>query len=193
LIQTAQISALASNAILIPLLVLRGTIESASLSRQGVVLLFAGFDLGASFGYAVLDSDGKRVTSGTLKCKKRDPVGLYNLYTDLRLVFLNYPIQHVGYEKVHQRHRSKAAATAYGGYEALLYLCVADNKLSLSQFSVQAIKKLATSFSDADKTDMEAAALTRWQYVVGTDDEADALWIAEACRLEVVGVESKCR
>jgi Holliday junction resolvasome RuvABC endonuclease subunit len=150
--------------------------------------VFAGFDLGAKFGYAVLDNDGNRVVSGTWLLGKREPSSIDKLYTHLRLLSTKHNnIAIVGYEKVNFFGKGVKAAHAYGNYEGVLWLIAVLNKWELEYVTVQRIKKTATGFSNADKEEMEAAAMTRWARVPDDDNEADALFCAEYLRLKFFG------
>lgn len=144
--------------------------------------MFAGFDLGANCGFAVLDENGNRVTSGTLKLGKRSPESIAKFHQALTSLFEIHLPTHVGYEKVNFFHRGIKAAHAYGSYESILWLVVQAFKVPTEQFTVNKIKKTATGFGNAEKDEMEAAAMTRWAYVPNDDNEADALWIAECAR-----------
>lgn len=149
--------------------------------------MFAGFDLGANFGYAVLDDDGNRVVSGTWEFGKRTPESTERVYEALLELFeIHLPVI-VGYEKVNFFHRGIKAAHAYGTYESILWLVSRKYKVVLEQFTVNKIKKVATGFGNAEKDEMEAAAMTRWAHIPGDDNEADALWIAECARLGFLG------
>lgn len=149
--------------------------------------MFAGFDLGAKFGYAVLDLDGYRLESGTWILGKRDPSSLTSLHTYLQLFRTRHNITIVGYEKVNFFGGGTKAAHAYGGYEAVLWLIAHQYKWSLVQIPVQRIKKLATGDCKADKDQVGAAALTRWAHVTVDDNEADSLFVAEYARREFLG------
>lgn len=144
--------------------------------------MFAGFDLGANLGYAVLDITGHRVASGTLRLGKRSPESTVKAYQSLGRLFSKYCPSIVGYEKVTFFGRGFKAAHAYGTYEAVLWLVAVSSQSLIEQFTVKDIKRVATGFSNATKDEVGAAAFTRWAYVTVDDNEADALWVAECSR-----------
>jgi Holliday junction resolvasome RuvABC endonuclease subunit len=146
-------------------------------------MIIAGLDLGASCGYALLTADGYRVASSTWKLGKRSGSSYQRFEELLEKLFLE-GVSAVGYEKV-RRHRGVEAAHAYGAYEALvLKACynagVPDDRVI--RVTVQQIKRCATDNGQADKDDVEAAAMTRWAYVPEDSNDADALWCAEVTR-----------
>jgi len=148
----------------------------------------AAFDLGAKCGYAILDHDSNIISSGTWKLGKRSGKSIYLFHENLLWLF-SCSVDVVGYEKVHGRHASKAAAHAYGGYEAVLWMTCYESCIDrLELVTVQQIKQEATGSARADKEDMEDAAFDRWGIIVSHDDEADALWCAEVTRRRVLNV-----
>jgi Holliday junction resolvasome RuvABC endonuclease subunit len=147
-------------------------------------LSVVGIDLGAKCGFALLTDDGYRITSGTWRLGRRSGEAVVRFEELLEKLFAE-GVKAVGYEKV-RRHRGVEAAHAYGAYEAILWkACHVSGVLesSIVQVSVQEIKRLATGSGNADKDDMEAAAMAQWAYVPDDDNEADALWVAESARL----------
>lgn len=145
--------------------------------------MFAGFDLGGKCGYALLDFEGAIIVRGTWQFGKRTPESA-SLYFDriTNLIETHLPLV-IGYEKVMQWHRSMIAATAYGGYEFILWALSHRYSIPLQLVSVQAIKKIATGFGNAEKKEVMAAAYSRWKVVPDDDNQADALFIAEAVRV----------
>jgi Holliday junction resolvasome RuvABC endonuclease subunit len=145
--------------------------------------MYVGFDLGANCGAAVLDSEGRRVSSTTWELGKRTGSSLYTYQRKLYDLLQTYVPLKVGYERVMQNHRSRAAACAFGGYEGILWAVCFDIGVELIPVGVGSIKKAATGMGDADKEEMEAAAYGRWDHVPEDDNEADALFIADYVRL----------
>jgi Holliday junction resolvasome RuvABC endonuclease subunit len=149
-------------------------------------MVFAGFDLGANAGYSILDVDGGRICSGTWKLGKRTGRSLSKYRQNVYDLLYEHCVCYVGFEKVNQYHRSKAAAVAYGGYESLLMATCHDLNVPLIPIKVHEVKKQAAGTARADKDDMEASVMRRWNYVCDTPDEADSLWICECARLKVL-------
>jgi hypothetical protein len=75
-----------------------------------------------------------------------------------------------------------AAACAFGGYEAVLMLICYQLQIPLQEITVQELKREATGMSDASKDEVESAAFDRWNHLPIDDNEADAMWVTEACR-----------
>lgn len=144
--------------------------------------MYVGFDLGGTTGAAVLDSEGRRVFSTSFEWGKRSGRSYYTYQAKLYEILQTYLPLKVGYEAVKQQHRSRPAAAAYGGYEAILWVVCFDVGVDLVPVAVSRLKKLATGMGDADKDEVEAAALARWDIVTSDDNEADALWCAEFVR-----------
>jgi len=150
-------------------------------------MIFAGFDLGSNFGYAILAPDGMRIDSGTWSLGKRSGKSLSNLYMSMSTVLTSYADLVVSYELVRGTHSGKNAAHAYGGYEAILWMVCYDADIPSDRIvgvSVQQIKKAATGFSNADKDEVEAAAYSKWLKLPDDNNESDALWCAEVSRLK---------
>lgn len=150
--------------------------------------LYAGFDLGQKFGYAILDEDGNRVESETVNLGKRSGKSLSGFYDLLQTILSNGVIA-AGYEKV-RRHRGVHAAHAYGGYEAILKKLCFDMGIEdkLLEVTVQQIKRCATDDPKADKEEIEAQAMARWARIPEDDNEADALFCAEVVRRMLNGI-----
>jgi Holliday junction resolvasome RuvABC endonuclease subunit len=151
---------------------------------------FAGFDLGARCGYAILDYNGNRIESGTWDLGKRSPKSLFLFQEKLHTLFTRHDIVVAGYEKVTFMARGRSgflAVQAWGGYEATLLIEIYKHQCEMTQVAVGTIKKVATGSGRAEKDEVEAAAYTRWVYVPEDDNESDALWIAECARLRFSG------
>lgn len=150
-------------------------------------MAFLGLDLGGKCGYALLDVDGSRITSGVWNLGKRSPESLHKFKDSLSfLVATHVPIV-LCYEKVNMYHLGKQAAHAYGGYESIAWVIAVEFRIEILTVTVQRLKKLATGFSNAEKDEVGAAALQKWNHVTLDDNEADALYAAEYGRLQTLG------
>ena len=78
------------------------------------------------------------------------------------------------------------AAHVYGGIIGVITAICEDLKMPYSGIPVKTIKKLATGHGNASKAEMVIASMQKWcpPYTF-LDDEADALWCAEALRSRV--------
>lgn len=93
-------------------------------------------------------------------------------------------IEAVGYEEV-RRHAGTSAAHVYGGLIAVITAVCEEREIPYQGQPVGTVKKLATGKGNASKTAMVRAAEDRWSMTVSDDNEADALYVAEATRREV--------
>lgn len=143
-------------------------------------------DLGTKCGVCVMAPGRELLLSGTwdLSPRKDDRWGRRflafraNLETALR----GYQPSVIAYEDV-RRHVATDAAHIYGGLLAVLEMTALAWDLPTCPIGVGTIKKAATGKGNADKTAMAVAASRKWPGLeIFDDNQADALWIAEACR-----------
>ena len=147
-----------------------------------------GIDPGTSCGWAVLDEHGARIDSGAwdLSTKAHEGGGMRYLRARRHLCDLldRYPRATVGYELV-RRHAGTSAAHVYGGLVAHLQAVCEEREVPYAGLPVGSVKRHATGHGAASKTAMRAAASRRWGVACQTDDEADALWIADTLRSQL--------
>lgn len=146
-------------------------------------MAYIGFDFGQNFGYAILDNNGNRIKSDVTDLGKRSGKSLAKFRTILEET-ISFGVDAIGYEKV-RRHRGVAAAHAYGGYEAIMWLVCQDLGVPVKdivEVTVQQIKRCATGAGKAEKEEIEAQAFARWSHLTEDDNEADALFCADVCR-----------
>lgn len=147
-----------------------------------------GIDPATRCGWALLDSDGTRIASGTwdLSAKRHEGGGMRFLRLDRYLV--EVLDQHrpavVAYEEV-RRHVGVDAAHIYGGIIASISRLCEQRSIPYQGQPVGTVKKRATGKGNADKQAMIAAANARWSISVVDDNEADALWVAETLRVSL--------
>jgi len=89
----------------------------------------------------------------------------------------------VAYEEV-RRHMGTDAAHIYGGLVAIIQaMCIKLDALEYLGIPVGTVKKQATGKGNASKEDMIAAARKHWPHLpISSENQADALWIAETAR-----------
>lgn len=145
-----------------------------------------GIDPGSKCGWSVLDAEGSRVASGTWKLTggRFDGAGMRFLRLDryFRELVGDGSDSLVGFEEV-RRHLGTDAAHMYGGVIATLTRVCEELKIPYAGIPVGTVKRQATGRGNAGKDEMIAAAELHWGIVVSDDNEADALWIAEAMRV----------
>lgn len=144
-----------------------------------------GIDPGTRCGWAVLDSDGARLASGTWDCSVRRGEGAGFRYVRFERCFrellATYPLATLAYEEV-RRHMGVDAAHVYGAIRGHLQRVCEESGVAYCPIPVGTVKKLATGKGNADKDAMVVAARARWGHEPEDDNEADALWIADALR-----------
>jgi Holliday junction resolvasome RuvABC endonuclease subunit len=169
--------------------------EAAATPRMPLVAVVApvgtvylGVDLGLRLGWALLDHRGRRMDSGVLRLDRYPTAALRAKQARERIAGLlalprNGHTSTVAYELV-RRHEGVEAAHVYGGLQWMLLAALAGERLV--PIEVAEVKRTATGRGNAAKSEMLAAAGIRWGCDAARDDnEADALWIAEAARIRV--------
>jgi Holliday junction resolvasome RuvABC endonuclease subunit len=156
--------------------------------------IYIGIDPATSCGWAVLDASGARVESGVWRLATKRHEGAGMRYERLRVHTEALLRRHRGdgpvllaFEEV-RRYAGTSAAHVYGGIVAIIMAECERQGVPYSSIPVGQAKQVATGKGRASKDEMVAAALDRWSVEVETDDEADALWIAETLRLDMGGV-----
>lgn len=95
------------------------------------------------------------------------------------------PVTVLAYEEV-RRHAGTSAAHVYGGLVSAFTALCEEREVPYQGQPVGTVKKLATGKGNASKAAMIAAAEERWS-VACEEDEADALWVADALRSALGG------
>ena len=157
---------------------------------QGDALNLIGIDPGTACGWAILDSNGNRIASGTWDLRPRRHEGGGMRYLRVRqyveaLLATPAGVRALAYEEV-RRHAGTDAAHVYGGIVAMIAAVCQERGVPYVGIPVGTIKRAATGKGNASKDEMMQAAGKRWPTAIGCDDnEADALWIASALRVEL--------
>jgi Holliday junction resolvasome RuvABC endonuclease subunit len=146
-----------------------------------------GIDPGSRCGWAILEN-GVRIASGVWDLKGRRHEGGGMRYLRCRQYFeqllATTHVDAVAYEEI-RRHQGVDAAHVYGGIVGQIAAVCEDKLVPFSGIPVSTAKRSATGRGNASKDDMIAAANNRWSISVEDDNEADALWIANACEEEL--------
>lgn len=154
------------------------------------MIVYIGIDPGTRCGWAMLDEHGARLVSGVWDLAPRRHEGggmryvrLASYLTAALDAYAGRAPLRLAYEEV-RKHMGTDAAHIYGGIIATIARECEERQLPYVAIPVGTIKKLATGNGRADKTVMCSAAAARWPAATAlvTDDEADALWCAEALR-----------
>lgn len=152
--------------------------------------VYIGIDPGTSCGWAVLNDKGERLASGVWDLKSRRHEGGGFRYVRARALLGKlldvYGAEVVAYEEV-RSHAGTSAAHVYGGLVAVITGLCEEREFPYQGQPVGTVKKLATGKGNASKAAMVAAAQARWPGCGDDDNEADALWIAEAARVALEG------
>lgn len=143
-------------------------------------------DLGTRCGACVMTDAGvvRMLETLDLSPRKNDRWGrrflTYRAELD-RLIYTHQPAV-IAYEDV-RRHLATDAAHIYGALQALTEMAAAANEIPTHPIGVGVIKKAATGRGNADKTAMAVKASRQWPHLnIADDNQADALWVAEAFR-----------
>jgi len=164
--------------------------SGARAAGVGGAVIVIGIDPGTKCGWAVLGKAGARLGSGVwdLSSRRHEGGGMRYLRARRYLSELldAYPDAVVGYEEI-RRHAGTSAAHVYGGIVAVITSACEAREQAYSARPVGSVKKLATGKGNANKERMIEAAKERWGVDPSDDNEADALWIAEHLREELVG------
>ena len=148
-----------------------------------------GIDPGTACGWAILDSSGGRIASGTWDLRPRRHEGGGMRYLRVRQyveALLSTPVgvRALAYEEV-RRHAGTDAAHVYGGIVAMIAAVCEERKVPYMAIPVGTVKRHATGKGNAPKEMMVSAASEHWACEPCDDNEADALWIASALRAEL--------
>lgn len=160
---------------------------TARKTRQVVLAL----DLGTKCGYAVLK--GRKVlASGRWSLRtsrKGEQRGMRwkRFEENVRALVLAHNPDVIVYERV-RRHVGTTAAHVYGGFLCQLeLLAMEESTPGILPIEISTWKKLSCKNGRATKTEIKAAAKKRFKFMPTSEDEADALMIAEAQRLLLLG------
>lgn len=146
-----------------------------------------GIDIGTACGWGLISPDGRRLASGEwdLKARRHEGGGMRFLRFGRLLTELleGQQVEAVVYEEV-RRHMGTDAAHVYGGLVAHLQVVCETKGVPYAGIPVGTVKKAATGKGNAGKEAMVEAARRAWPGLAADlgDNEADALWVAEAWR-----------
>ena len=164
-------------------------------------MIYIGIDPAIHCGWAILASDGERLSSGTWDLGGRDAhdgARWSRLQTEIQSVLFSIlpePVK-LAYERVEahggarasgESYRSGAsAAHNYGGLVAVITMVCHERGVPYRAIPVATIKRAAGK-GNLSKPAMITAAKRRWRMAERPgEDEADALWIAESLRLSSI-------
>ena len=154
---------------------------------SGSVRFVIGIDPGTRCGWAVLTPGGTRIASGAWDLGARRHEGGGMKFVRLRSYLLALLDAHtdavLGYEEV-RRHLGTDAAHVYGGIVATVAAVCEERGVPYRGQPVATVKRAATGKGTAKKDAMVEAAVAAWGGSP-SEDEADALWVAETLRREV--------
>lgn len=151
-------------------------------------MIYIGIDPALSCGWAMLNDGGQRIDSGVWNLKHDAGEGEGMRYVKMRK-HLGELLNRAGdvdplllaYEWV-PHHQSNASARSYARLTGVLLEQCEMSHVNYTKLTVSEIKQAATGKGSATKAQMIEAARERWEVTCATDDEADALWVAEASR-----------
>lgn len=143
-------------------------------------------DLGTKTGWALW---GEAIESGVqaFDLKRGDSKGMRYIYFNQWLPVMGLHCGLVVYEQTHQR--GGAATEVAAGFATRVQEFCAKENIEHATVHTGTLKKFATGKGNAGKPEMIAAARAKWPGAEIIDDNhADALWILEYARVEIVGM-----
>lgn len=144
-----------------------------------------GLDPGSKFGWAVLytpefvETGWWDLAPAKLRGQEGGGVKYLRLDTRLRALIEQTEPVLVCYELV-RGHKGPHAAHMYGGWQSHLMAVCEDLDVPYTGVEVSDVKKCATGKGNASKSAVVKAVKERVPGWSGTEDEADAYWIAQA-------------
>lgn len=156
---------------------------------------FLGLDVATKTGWAIIDDRGIRLGSGVWDCSIKDGEGagmrLLRLASHVRsacaytndVAVQDIVVAYEGNVFTRGKKTSNVLAALRG---CVQLVCEELDITTYTSIDVADVKRTATGGAKASKEAMIAAADRRWGMTCATDDEADALWIAETARLRYV-------
>ncbi|PCJ25629.1 MAG: hypothetical protein COA94_06010 [Rickettsiales bacterium] len=172
-----------------------------------------GCDPALTTGFGLIDAAGDIATFGHWCNKaphegrkaedrpRRDQIRAHTFAQQLRRILDGYPtIERLAYEWV-WKHTSTAQSQLYAGWRALLLAECHARGIDVWPVAWSTLKSVAYEYAEpseiaqvkatkvkaerrlASKALIIVAAKRRWTNAPFTEDEADGLWVSEACRL----------
>lgn len=146
-----------------------------------------GLDPAEYCGWAVLDEVGVRLESGVwdMSSRRHEGGGMRFVRFERHLLeLLDWVVSTggtplVAYEEV-ARHKGTTAAHLYGGYISHITRLCEQRVVPYTGIPVGQVKKVASGVGNCGKEVMVEQATLRWSHTPADDNEADALWVAEA-------------
>lgn len=80
--------------------------------------------------------------------------------------------------------KMQGALVVHAEFQATIKVWCQDSSIQYRGYSPTEIKRHATGKGNASKSDMMAAAVSRWQRPIIDDNEADALWLLDLATSE---------
>mgnify|MGYP000891252394 CR=1 FL=1 len=153
------------------------------MGDSGDIRFWVGIDPATMCGWAVLDGDGNKIQSGTWSLARRRGDGAGMLYVRFERLFRELLASYPGVV-CYEQQANRFAGSAHIGLGIIAHLQRICEELSMpySGIAFSTVKKHATGKGNADKTAMIHSAERRWG-LTHDDNEADALWIADAMRI----------
>lgn len=148
---------------------------------------YIGIDPATLCGWAVLDEEGRDLASGTWSLERRRGDGAGMLYVRFERLFRELLDPAPGAVVAYEQQANRFAGSAHIGLGLISHIQRICEELNVpySGVAFATVKKHATGRGSANKEAMVLAARERFG-AVADDNEADALWIADALRVGLV-------
>ena len=145
-------------------------------------------------GWAVIEEDGPKIKylgSGTCNTSNKSDMArrLVSILEQLRLIILNFKIKSGAIEKAFVKN-DPLAALKLGQARASAMIALGENKIEVSEYAPNYVKKIFTGRGHATKEEVERMASLQFPKVsFARSDEADALAIA-ICHMHTLKLNS---
>jgi crossover junction endodeoxyribonuclease RuvC len=162
-------------------------VERAGTNERDALMKILALDLGTHAGWALLESG--HVESGVQisDVKRGESPGMRYLRFNRWLEEMAGGDPRPGvivFEQAH--HRGGAATEVAAGFSTRVLEFCARHGIEHASVHTATLKKFATGKGNADKEAMVQAARQRFKPALADDNEADALWILEYARRELM-------
>lgn len=146
-------------------------------------------------GWAYVDAEGRRLSGAFCIAKRTDRhpgARIARFMAALREFLVKYPVDVVACEDSHFGTRNHETAAMHAELRGLIKLMAYERGARFIAYKPSTIKKFATGYGKAEKSQMIKAARTVLGVEVDDDDEADALFILELARRRRGGSVDRC-
>jgi hypothetical protein len=148
-------------------------------------------DLGTNCGWAIYAGGSTESGTQVFDVKRGESPGMrYYRFNTWLLEFVKSNLHVICFEQAH--HRGGAATEVAAGFSTRVLEFCARNRVEHFAVHSATLKKFATGHGNAKKPDMIAAA-QKLKPGITDDNEADAIWLLEYARREILKEQKQRR